>query len=573
MNSREAKLYSNHTTLSQDDHKYWIWSFDEIGRYDLAACVDHVLEATGAPKLTIMALSQGLTITLVLLSTRPEYNEKIDLVIGYGPVANITHSGPPISLAMPILPSVLLALDPFSRGAYLGASDGLQRLVSILCEAIKGHLCSSAMTITHLGSPPQVNRIYKAKNFLMYDHGMLENQRRYGQVAPPAYPLEHIRTPFALFSSQGDLVADTRDVADLVKALGSNVISHIVCELIKYHGYPCELTYATTDDGYVLEVDHIPHDRGGSPSASYNGGTPRYPVLLVPVFCGASDVWFLNSPSQSLGKFCSNVFRYFDEIGRYDVAASVDHVLNATGAPKLTIMALSQGVIETLVLLSARPEYNNKVDLVIAYGPVANVTHVRGPLSIVPRLIRPVLFAMDPLYRGAYVGTSTGLQRFLSTICKVATGRLCSALVALTLLSSPLQLNKTRVPMYAGHYPKGTTVQNLRHLYQVYKAKDFVMYDHGAKENRLRYGQVAPPAYPLERISTRFAIFSSEGDVLADKRDVADLMTRLGSNVVFHRVVPEKTFGHVDFAIGYNAKEFLHDVAMDLIPQYATQRH
>ncbi|XP_037525982.2 gastric triacylglycerol lipase [Rhipicephalus sanguineus] len=119
----------------------------------------------------------------------------------------------------------------------------------------------------------------------------------------------------------------------------------------------------------------------------------------------------------------------------------------------------------------------------------------------------------------------------------------------------------------------GTTVQNLWHYYQMYKAKNFVMYDHGAKENLQRYGQEAPPAYPLERISTRFALFSSEGDVMADKQDVADLISRLGSNVILHHVVPEKTFGHVDFAIGYNANKFLHNVSMDLIERYATQMY
>ncbi|KAH6923421.1 hypothetical protein HPB50_001060 [Hyalomma asiaticum] len=77
---------------------------------------------------------------------------------------------------------------------------------------------------------------------------------------------------------------------------------HLHCELIKYNGYPCEISYATTYDGYLLEVDHIPHCREGSLPTSYNRSTPRYPVLLLPVFTSASDMWFLNYPSQSPGK-------------------------------------------------------------------------------------------------------------------------------------------------------------------------------------------------------------------------------------------------------------------------------
>lgn len=82
---------------------------------------------------------------------------------------------------------------------------------------------------------------------------------------------------------------------------------------------------------------------------------------------------------------------------------------------------------------------------------------------------------------------------------------------------------------------------------------------------------MAPPAYPLENIKTPIAAFSSEGDLIADTLDVADLMERLGSNVIFHRIVPEKKFGHLDFAIGHNANEFLHNVAMDIIEQHVTR--
>ncbi|KAH7939652.1 hypothetical protein HPB52_015546 [Rhipicephalus sanguineus] len=343
------------------------------------------------------------------------------------------------------------------------------------------------------------------------------------------------------------------------------------CELIKYQGYPCEISYATTDDGYVLEVDHVPHGREGSPYSAYDQVTPRFPVLFLPAFTSASDMWFLNPPSLSPGKCFLLVDRgfdvwsmnsreakpysnhttvsqkepkywrwSFDEIGRYDVAACVDHVLKATGAPKLTIVALSQGAAITMVFLSTRPEYNDKL-------------------------------ALDPLSRGAYVGAGNVAQRVFSRLCEVATGRLCSAVVTVTLLSSPLQLNKTRMPMYVGHWPRGTSAQNMRHYHQMYKAKNFVMYDHGVMENRRRYGQMTPPAYPLENIKTPIAVFSSEGDLIADTQDVADLLTRLGSNVILHRVVPEKKFGHLDFAIGHNANGFLHNIAMDVIQQHATQ--
>ncbi|XP_075531581.1 lipase member M-like [Dermacentor variabilis] len=163
------------------------------------------------------------------------------------------------------------------------------------------------------------------------------------------------------------------------------------CELIRYFDYPCEISYVTTDDGYVLEVDRVPRGRqGNAAAAEEQNGTRRHPVLFVTAFAGASDIWFFNFPSQTPGfLFADAGFdvwsmnsreteRYsnhttlskndpeywkfsFDEIGRYDIAAGVDHVLNATGAERLTLVSLSQGVTSTLVLLSTRPEYNDKV--------------------------------------------------------------------------------------------------------------------------------------------------------------------------------------------------------------------
>ncbi|XP_037580511.2 lipase member M [Dermacentor silvarum] len=164
------------------------------------------------------------------------------------------------------------------------------------------------------------------------------------------------------------------------------------CELIQYLDYPCEISYATTDDGYVLEVDRVRRGRQSNATArEEQNGTSRYPVLFVPVFASASDIWFINYPSQTPGfLFADAGFdvwsmnsreaeRYsnhttlskddpeywkfsFDEIGRYDVAAGVDHVLNATGAMRLTLVSLSQGITTILVLLSTRPEYNDKVN-------------------------------------------------------------------------------------------------------------------------------------------------------------------------------------------------------------------
>ncbi|XP_077529164.1 lysosomal acid lipase/cholesteryl ester hydrolase-like [Haemaphysalis longicornis] len=371
------------------------------------------------------------------------------------------------------------------------------------------------------------------------------------------------------------------------------------CELIKYMGYPCEISYANTEDGYILEMDRVPNGLNGTTPGAGNT-TSRYPVLFLPAFSTASDNWFLNYPSQTpgflfadagfdvwsmnsresepyashktLSKKDREYWRWsFDEIGRYDVAAAIDHVLNATGAEKLTLVGVSQGVTISLVLLSTRPEYNDKIDLFVAYGPVANVSHTGFPFSLALPVIPAILLVLDPLSLGGYLKMPVGLQRAITAVCRIISGEVCSLSITLTVLSSPRQLNETRLPMYAGHFPIGTSYQNLRHYNQMYRSRNFQMYDHGRIENRRRYGQSTPPPYPVERVTAPVAVFSSEGDTVAHPRDVELLVASLGDSVVFRSVVPEKTLRHFDFANGYRTKEFLHNVAIDLIRQYATQ--
>lgn len=42
----------------------------------------------------------------------------------------------------------------------------------------------------------------------MYDYGLIENSRIYGQLTPPDYDLKQITAPMAFFKSQNDWLAD-----------------------------------------------------------------------------------------------------------------------------------------------------------------------------------------------------------------------------------------------------------------------------------------------------------------------------------------------------------------------------
>lgn len=76
-NARGNKHSSKHKRFHPDSKDYWTFSWHEIGFYDLPAMLDYVLKRSMSSKLFYVGHSQGTTSLLVLLSSRPEYNDKI----------------------------------------------------------------------------------------------------------------------------------------------------------------------------------------------------------------------------------------------------------------------------------------------------------------------------------------------------------------------------------------------------------------------------------------------------------------------------------------------------------------
>jgi pimeloyl-ACP methyl ester carboxylesterase len=78
-NARGNKHSTNHITFGNESSQFWDFSWHEIGISDVPAMIDYILAATGALKVFYVGHSQGGTAYTVMLSTRPEYNQKIAL--------------------------------------------------------------------------------------------------------------------------------------------------------------------------------------------------------------------------------------------------------------------------------------------------------------------------------------------------------------------------------------------------------------------------------------------------------------------------------------------------------------
>lgn len=93
-NARGNTFSRNHTKLSPSAAEFWNFSWHEIGIYDLPAMIDYILFETKQNQLSYIGHSQGVTAAMVMLSSKPEYNEKIRVMHAMTPPIIFRYNHP-----------------------------------------------------------------------------------------------------------------------------------------------------------------------------------------------------------------------------------------------------------------------------------------------------------------------------------------------------------------------------------------------------------------------------------------------------------------------------------------------
>ncbi|NXK58579.1 LICH hydrolase, partial [Sylvietta virens] len=358
-----------------------------------------------------------------------------------------------------------------------------------------------------------------------------------------------------------------------------------VSEIIRYHGYPSEEYDVTTEDGYILAVYRIPAGRNDR-----NTGQ-RPAVFLQHAFLGDATHWISNLPNNSLGfiladagydvwlgnsrgntwslkhktlKPCQKEFwQYsFDEMGKYDIPAELNFIMNKTGQKDVFYIAHSEGAASGFIAFYTYPELAKRVKVFFALGPVTACPHATSPLVKITNLPKPLLrlifgckgFAHQiEFLKGPVTQFCTSLDKFCAhVLCYIAGG-------------SVKNINTSRVDMYVGHSPAGTSAQNIFHWRQLAHTDQFQAYDYGSKENMKKYNQTAPPVYKIEEIKIPTAVWSGGDDTFADPQDMARLLPRI-TNLIYHEHFP--AWGHLDFIWGLDATEKMYLKILELLKKY-----
>ncbi|CAN8216710.1 unnamed protein product [Coccothraustes coccothraustes] len=354
-----------------------------------------------------------------------------------------------------------------------------------------------------------------------------------------------------------------------------------ISEMVSFWGYPSEEYDVVTEDGYILQLNRIPHGRG---NAGCQGVRPV--ALLQHGLLAEGSSWLTNLANSSLGFILADAGydvwignsrgntwsrRHqvltttqdefwafsFDEMAKYDLPAMISFIEQKTGQKQLYYIGHSQGTTIGFIAFSTMPELARKIKVFFALSPVTTVIFSQSlfrKLSVFSDSGLKELFGTREFLPHTALG-----EVVLSRFCVCS--KVCKHILAMIFGFNWKNTNMSRFDVYMGHTPAGSSVQNIIHWLQLYQTGEFKHYDYGS-DNVLHYNQDTPPLYRVEEMPVPTAVWSGGQDWAADWRDVLQLLPRI-SHLVSYTHIPD--WNHWDFVWGLDAPGRLYSSILRLM--------
>ncbi|CAH1105059.1 unnamed protein product [Psylliodes chrysocephalus] len=345
--------------------------------------------------------------------------------------------------------------------------------------------------------------------------------------------------------------------------------------LVKGFGYPFEKHSVTTKDGYILEIHRVQY----SPSNDKTDNRP--PVLVMHGLLGSSadffhigpgkslplrladvgyDVWVGNNRGntwstkhQTLNPSKNETFWDFglDELGSFDSPAIIDYILNQTKTKQLSLVGHSTGASQFFMMLASKPEYNKKVKVMTALGPVVYLKHTT---SILLDLVNSkdyvaILAVEKKLKSKQFLTRSLILDIGLGVVCKAGSKfiGICEAVLFLLQGFDTKELSKELTEKFYKTFPAGTSIKELNHVLQARVSGEFRHFDYGIGNLDI-YNEPTPAPYKLSKVSVPVGIFYGKNDLIVSKTDIGRLASEL-QNVVENYQIEYPQFNNLDFLL------------------------
>ncbi|XP_057656123.1 lipase member K-like isoform X1 [Diorhabda carinulata] len=241
LNVRGTWYSKGHVNLTTSDKKYWKFTIDHVGLYDIRSMIKLVAERTKRQAIYI-GYSMGTTGFYMYSSTYPEEAKRfVKGMISLAPVYNYKNARSVTKVLLPIwplvrrfvyamwngevLPGYSIFLRPFIR-----TSAGMY-LIQFFCNFIFGDDFYEMDPLTYpifatqildTGGVELFSQLYqflRTSNFTKFDYGKEKNLNMYGTATAPRYDLSKIPVPFSLFVGENDWLATLTNAKDLMAGI------------------------------------------------------------------------------------------------------------------------------------------------------------------------------------------------------------------------------------------------------------------------------------------------------------------------------------------------------------------
>ncbi|XP_069359754.1 lipase 1-like [Maniola hyperantus] len=352
------------------------------------------------------------------------------------------------------------------------------------------------------------------------------------------------------------------------------------------YGHPPTQYDVFTEDGYILTLYRL-------------RGKGSIPILLAHGYLDSSDTWLLRGNTSlaitlanrghdvwlanARGNRYSRRHKYlnpdtdpafwkftFHDMGYYDLPAIIDLILNETSAKNLTAIGHSVGNTIFYVLGSERPEYNSKINVMIALAPIAFMHNTGPPFSIIIASYPIISALINQLGIYDFLGDNTTIGITVHTLCSIPIigYTVCANGVVFPLAGFDItELEPNFFRTVISHFPAGTSSMNALHLLQVGYRKTFAQYDHGSETNQKIYNSSEPPVYRLDRVTMPIALFAAANDGFSSLADVEILRRKL-PNVVYYLLNPRLVCNHIDYVWGRTVSNYLYPYMNIVLNRY-----
>ncbi|XP_050754839.1 lysosomal acid lipase/cholesteryl ester hydrolase isoform X5 [Gymnogyps californianus] len=198
-NSRGNTWSRKHTRFTVKQEEFWVFSFDEMAKYDIPASVDFILKKTGQEQVFYVGHSQGTTMAFIAFSTLPQLAKKIKMFFALAPVATVKFASSPL-VKLGVWNSLMMSrVDVYSTHCPAGTS--VQNMI-------------------------HWSQAVKTGELKAYDWGSkAANMAHYNQSTPPFYKIKEMTVPTAVWTGEQDWLADPKDVAMLLTQI-TNLVYH-----------------------------------------------------------------------------------------------------------------------------------------------------------------------------------------------------------------------------------------------------------------------------------------------------------------------------------------------------------